>query len=534
MSSCCTPEYIKLSFLSPTGDIKIQRVTGAEPSCGYYYNYTGAPELDNYDYYEVDIQYNSGSGFWTFSGNSTGFNDPTIYRSIKTGTPCDPIGEYTGGIYLVQVELDKKWPIYEFANTYNIDKNNVFGLGVGSGVRTTKDARFNVSFVDRNGKALPTAVDMARSSTFAGASYDIIDIDGSTVYENYFSGYKSFLKITEEENIKIFGSYKKDFGIRVTSFDVLIGKGGSSEFYSYGNNLYIDSIFVSDQNGTTEWLAEPNSSSGTARDYGGSGFVPSGFTFETVDFKTVFANNTQYTNPSTIDFYYSDTPDVEIIPSRKIRTINLRKTSSNKKIKIDDSWGLAANKDYWFGVVASSEIGSGNLLKIGPHKISKQGPAPRIESFQGLKINDGSSDFQQIYKTGSIAENVTGNSGILDTIVIDTGRLGQSYQIFKDNKYKFTTVKTNTGGFWEQTNFDYKLQFKDLSNPYTNVSKHVRLTATGSSIDPLNSGMPLFELKDYDTGQAVELDIHYLPSGFYLVSNTGHQYDTFKYHKDLF
>ena len=84
MSNCCTPEYVSISDVGITGDIIVKRGTGNAPSCGYYEYNSGDAELEYLNYHIVDLKYDTGSGFWTFSGNSTGFNDPTIYRSTKS------------------------------------------------------------------------------------------------------------------------------------------------------------------------------------------------------------------------------------------------------------------------------------------------------------------------------------------------------------------------------------------------------------------------------------------------------------------
>ena len=194
MSDCCTPIYIKIPFLSPIGEIKVQRDDSSpnSPSCGYYEKYTGSPDFSYYDYYEVDLQYNSGSGFWTFSGNATGFNDPTIYRSVITNNPCSPEGTYTGGIYgELSVYSDSQYKIYEFENSFDPYLNK------GSGVHLDKDVTFTFNISDYNSRILQTSEDMARSRRFGGVIYDVLDKDGAVVAENFFSGYLSKIKISE-------------------------------------------------------------------------------------------------------------------------------------------------------------------------------------------------------------------------------------------------------------------------------------------------------------------------------------------------
>ena len=179
MSICCTPLYVKIPLVSPTGDIRIKRGTGDYPSCGYYENYTGSPELSNYDYYTVDIQYNSGSGFWTFSGNSTGFNDSSIYRSVQTGNPCNPVGEYTGGLFgSIRINSDPfgDYPIYDFESSFKYDSKDISIIGEGSGIHLERDVTFKFSFLDRKNKYISNSTEMENSLFFKSVSYDILNI----------------------------------------------------------------------------------------------------------------------------------------------------------------------------------------------------------------------------------------------------------------------------------------------------------------------------------------------------------------------
>ena len=138
------------------------------------------------------------------------------------------------------------------------------------------------------------------------------------------------------------------------------------------------------------------------------------------------------------------------------------------------------------------------------------------------------------FKTGIVTGYMTGSSGIIDKVVIDTNTTGRSVSIYDGVEFDFFTVPTNRDGSWAYTTFDYSFELKDLTDPYKNLSKNIKITATGTSTDPLNSGMPLFNLEDYNTGQAVELGINYVENGFYLVSNTGHDYQKYKYNKKAF
>lgn len=531
MSNCCTPLFVKVPFLSPTGSIRLSRGTGDAPSCGYYENYTGNPDISGYDYHEVNIQYNTGSGVWTFSGDATGFNDSNIYVSEITGDPCNPIGSYTysGALYDVIVEADPfgLFPIYEFESSFQSNKSNVWTNGIGSGIHLEKDVVFNFSFLDTRGSVLKSSESLSFSNDIEAIVYDVLDINGVAVYPNYFSGYKTSLKITEQQNIDIFGSYQKDFGIRVKAIDPILKDGGAAEYYVYGNNLYIDAVELQDNSGTKSWLVNETGVSDPS-------FLPSGSQEERVSVNVRFPNSTKYTNGGYVDLYASTSEEFNMDESTFVERKTLKSSQKAASLNIYESLGLETNKDYWFKAEGSSNIGKGNTVNFGPAQIVSKKAASTQIATEEVKLSYNSASTLDSFKTGSVAEDLTGVSGIIDRVVIDTNTTGSKVAIYDGVDFDFYTVPTNKDGSWAYTSFEYSFEFKDLTDPYKNLSKNIKITATGTSTDPLNSGMPLFNLKDYNTGQVVELEVNYVENGFYLVSNTGHDYQKYKYNKKAF
>tara|TARA_R110002153_G_scaffold5393_4_gene25287 strand:+ start:1061 stop:2653 length:1593 start_codon:yes stop_codon:yes gene_type:complete len=530
MSICCTPLYVKIPFVSPTGDIRIKRGTGDYPSCGYYENYTGSPELSNYDYYTVDIQYNSGSGFWTFSGNSTGFNDSSIYRSVQTGNPCNPVGEYTGGLFdPIRINSDPfgDYPIYDFESSFKYDSKDISIIGQGSGIHLERDVTFKFSFLDRKNKYISNSTDMQNSLFFKSVSYDILNENGIVAYPNYLEGYVSKFTFTEQDNIKVFGYYEPNFGVRARTRDDLLSQEGVAQVYTYGNRLFIPEIQIQDKQGTTKWFDSETGSSTT-------GVLPSGSIEDAVIIKTVFANDTRKTRASHVDVHASETESFDINDSNLVASKNLDASAALFNIELNSSFGLDVNKDYWFSMVGHSKIGSGNAVKFGPHKIYQKEDAPLATNAPELNISYRGASSSNVFKTGSINQELTGSSGIVDRLLIDKQNYGFSSGIYDGPDFLFKTVETNLSGQWIYTTFDYSLEFKNPLDPYSNISKNVKLNATGTSIDPLNSGMPLFEISDSNTGAAVELGINYTESGLYLVANTGHGHLNFKYQRNSF
>ena len=522
MSNCCTPEYIKIDFLSPTGSIVVQRGSGNEPSCGYYELYTGNPEFGNYDYHELDLQYNSGSGYWIFSGDSEIFSGEPLYRSVLTGNPCNPLGVYSGGIYEAIIVETNKWDLYEFDPSYVVDTGNIYTLNIGSGVHLNRDVKLNCSFLDSTNQELNDSQSVSQSSTFDYIIFDILDEDGVIVKPNYQSGINTELIIGEQDNIDIFGEYQKDFGVRISPYDKYLGRGAISEFYFYGNKPYINNISVQDISGTSTYVSTKTGS--LLLDQSTSGKRD-----EEVDMQISLASSSRYTKYGLLNLYASKDKNFEINDSSLINRYVAK--SSNKSINLNEQNKIKPNEDYYFAVVAENDFGSGNIVNFGPHKIKKVEQIKESIAARGLQIGKDKQS-ATYFENGTITGQLTGASGIIDHLFINKEDYNNIKNVYQDEvKFLYSTIPTDISGIWQYTTFEYETEFKNPLNPYQNISKKIKLTATGSSIDPFNSGMPLFEIKDYDTGFAVELAIGYVESGLYLLANTGHGYIDYKYRK---
>ena len=537
--SCCTPQYIKIDIVSPTGSIVIQRETGNQPSCGYSVNYSGSAELNNYDYYQVDVNYDSGNGFWTFSGNSDSFQDPTVYRSRTSGNQCSPIGGYTGGIYEVIIQESNKWDNYQFEPVFESNTDNLGVIAFGSGIHKKRDARINFSFMDKKRNIISEDDQVLNNEYFDGIVYDILNKNKETVYRDYASGYSTSITITEKNNIDIFGSYTKDFGVRATVVDSIIGKTSIAEYYLYGNTLNINSVETRDQKGTTDYMSQ-GVASNTVESVN-VGTQPTGFIDEIeerIAFSFNFDEKPNYVLP--LGIYVNASKDENFSPSvdNYLGFFDVEKDLSKQEISIK---GLELNKDYWFQAQAESELGLGNKIKFGPHRIfQKQSTNDdlNVPSFALYDINKTEQSIKKTFSIGSVYENTNNGSGIIDSLYIDTTKTGLGVSnsgtyIYEEENIIGSFLPINESGRWVNTTFEYDFEFKTSTDSYVNISKKIRMIATGTSTEPLNIGMPLFHLEDFTTGKDVNIHLNYNQSGVQLLCNTGHFYDEYKYYKTI-
>ena len=139
----------------------------------------------------------------------------------------------------------------EFTSTYEYDENDLYSLGVGSGVHLDKDVFISFGFIDREGSLLRDKNQISKNKYIKSVVFDVLDIDNNLIFENYQSGYLTSLSITEKDNESIFGQYKKDFciGFRLQDFSTSIVSSG--KYYVYGNDLSVSSIKTYDSLGET-------------------------------------------------------------------------------------------------------------------------------------------------------------------------------------------------------------------------------------------------------------------------------------------
>ena len=183
-----------------------------------------------------------------------------------------------------------KEELKEFNPGFNFDIQDLESIGIGSGVHTDKDVSINLFIVDRKGEELDNIGLVSKNKYCESIIFDIADISGNVIIENYQSGSSPSLTVTEIENQSIFGEYKKDFGIYsrvIDSTSPIVFSGFTS---IYGNKLQISGIEAVDSSGIRKY-EEPVSVHLKAT-LEPSGYIYSG---EMQDLNTVTRFPTHYT-----------------------------------------------------------------------------------------------------------------------------------------------------------------------------------------------------------------------------------------------
>lgn len=540
----------------------------------------------------------------------------------------------------------------EFDTEYNLDRNDLETLGVGSGVHLDKDVFIRFDIKDRRGEIISNNNDLASNEFYEAVVFDIADENGNIVYKNYQSGFSPSLIFTEKENQSVFGYYKKDFGVYATVIDKTTSVTPSGFISVYGNNLEISKVNASDfygnkeynesiginlnatlepsgyiysgrmtpsdsddlteavgyqisgevlhegsyypweayltkninqgavsgshsydqysnviQSGTFDYLwtllildYSPNNSflmaSGSSiqgMPYGdyidpmGSGNISQSL-YEIpinesgknqgggISMKIDYLNNPAFTKISHLDVYcqYGDELDFNKFEFNKTLY-----ATSMRNINYNEDFALQNNKNLWLKFEPNSTFGKGEPWIVGPLKSIKREAQQEVSTSNVLSIGSLQAEADVSFKQRNINDILYNGSGVIDALLVLSGSYGPKQPIYESEEsveYEFETVPTDGNGRWLKTTFEYTLEFKNSNDVYSNATKKVYLTATGTSTNPPNSGLPLFLMKQEDITDTSDIDIQlfYNESGVGILCNVDNNYDSYKYYKTEF
>ena len=135
--------------------------------------------------------------------------------------------------------------IHEFQTSFDADSTDLSKITTGSGVYTEgADVTLQFNILNRNGEQLSSAAQIAADPFVSGQKISILNTDGTVAFADYRIGGDSTFTFSSSQNIDVFGSFTRNFGIRN---QVVNQDGGvhTSEFYLYANTATFDKVFVS-------------------------------------------------------------------------------------------------------------------------------------------------------------------------------------------------------------------------------------------------------------------------------------------------
>ena len=314
--------------------------------------------------------------------------------------------------------------MYEFETVYNPDTGNLTtAVYTGSGVHLKKDVTFSLSLLDMNGNLIVSDSDFISNPLADSVCFDILNADGSMAFSGYKSGTTSrSLTLTEIENASIFGSYKKDFGVR-TTVSAYDGTKNISEFYFYANIPQINTGVTTIYDGSATLIYTPPVYGADPTE--GLVVYQNVQQLDQILVNVQLDNSLNYIEIIKYDIYASTENDIEPFNSLESNPANHPYFLYTQTVKnyedintiVIKPIGLEYNTDYYFTVVPYSAFGSGNHLKFGPKVftgIAERNPQTLLET-NLFKINNGTESVDFSLLTGVVTLPST-QSTILDTI----------------------------------------------------------------------------------------------------------------------
>lgn len=295
--------------------------------------------------------------------------------------------------------------MYEFETVFDVNTGDLNGIVTGSGVHLNKDVTISFALLDQQANAVQNDQQLINNPLISDVVFDILDINGNTVYPNYLSGGTTrSITITEADNISIFGDYTKDFGVQARVFNHLDDEVFTGVFLLYGNTPIINNNFViSDSSMPYTDEAEQ--------------------VFGEVVVDLSLSNNLKYMTMDRYDIYASTGNDISLYAEENMNPeYHQAFLYSQYAYNIDDIYtirikpiGLSYGTPYFFKIVPYSKIGSGQAISFGPNTIqlSATGSAASFVRSNNLELFFGDDSMNLGYITGA----TTGESdSIIDTI----------------------------------------------------------------------------------------------------------------------
>jgi len=302
---------------------------------------------------------------------------PTYLHKIGIGTnytAIDTSGYYEGNFTTRN--------IYEFETSFTPDLDDLTKTTTGSGVYKNGDSvslQFNI--LNRNGELLTSAAQIAADPFVDKQVISILDINSNVVFPNYRDNGDSTFTFSRSQNIDVFGSYTKNFGVR----NEIVNKNGltsTGEFYLYGNTTTFDNILVQASgetilNENSSNHSPPNTGSITsaadranAVKYFNNQPVNTSGSTGFIDLSLAFNEDPTFTQYSNLDIWTSDTENFDSDIGNFVGSFPLDFSQEGQTIRLTPDNGIQDGTGLFFKLAAESSVGfEKEIFNLGPFTI---------------------------------------------------------------------------------------------------------------------------------------------------------------------
>jgi hypothetical protein len=281
----------------------------------------------------------------------------------------------------------------EFDPNFDVDTGNLNQIFTGSGVHLQKDVTFFFDILDQQLNTISSNQQFVENPLISGCVFDVVNIDGTTALANFFTGkYSRSVTVTALDNENIFGTYRKDFGVRCKLPNTFDGSIFTGVFLAYGNVPNILDIVpnYSEFSGAAQATESFNTSINLQND----------LKFTQMDRYDVYALTGSGSAVNELTFLDPVSQEGYLL--------------SQSAVNVSDTYNLTINRGalpqdvpHYFTVVPYGALGSGSPFMFGPATfVSTQTetvyPAADI-SAENIYFGTGFSS--TIYKTGRFSNN---------------------------------------------------------------------------------------------------------------------------------
>ena len=379
--------------------------------------------------FEKGVDY-TGAFYATYIGGTSSL--PTKIGIGTTNSQISTSGYYAGNF----ITND----IYEFQTSFNADSTDLSKITTGSGVYTEgADVTLQFNILNRNGELLSSAAQIAADPFVSGQKISILNTDGTVAFSDYRIGEDSTFTFSSSQNIDVFGSFTRNFGIRN---QVVNQDGGvhTSEFYLYANTATFDKVFVSSSGQTvlnesysnhnppdTGSITSAADRANAIKYFNNQPINTSGVT-GFIEFDLGFNESPNFTSLGDLVLFYGTGQDFTTNRSSLVGNYPLNSVQEGQRIRLTANDGIPEGTGLFFKLAADTEVGfKEELFTVGPFTLE-----PEVEG-PDLNVYNQSTAQQIIISDLSIQGGVGGTATQGGHLGIGTSAVSSSQMLIQGN-----------------------------------------------------------------------------------------------------
>ena len=270
-------------------------------------------------------------------------------------------------------------------------------ISSGSGVYTNSNVTLTSRIVNREGRLLTTAAQIAADPFVSGQRISMLDTDGDVVYADYQIGGSPSFTFTAQERRDVYGAGVRNFGVEFLTVNNNSGTH-TTRFYPHANRLSISGVKI-EASGRTDL----NQSSGNIS------IATGGITDPTILAESQFGFNRQLINTSGrtgyIDcqfFWWEDVPtyaspsQVGIYASNTGYNFNLNQETFLGNWDLDQTQGQHIRlypKDFRGGIASNIDLNADIYLTFRPKSKVAVGPPFMVGAYRVARTKKGEENW---------------------------------------------------------------------------------------------------------------------------------------------